>query len=224
MNAEGEIRLKMTDPLDLYAALHTAPEPPLLAQLTRETYLQLLMPRMSSGHVQGRFLSLLSHLLKPQRILEIGTFCGYATLCLAEGLADNGLLHTIEIDPEKEARIRRYVAAAGIAERVRLHIGAALDVLPGLVDEVWDLVFIDADKRNNAAYFEAVIDHVRPGGLLIVDNVLWGGKVLPGHVVKSGDKDTPLVRAFNDQVARDPRVEPVFLPLRDGLLLLRKVG
>ena len=213
----------MTDPLDLYAALHTAPEPPLLAQLTRETHLQLLMPRMSSGHVQGRFLSLLSHLIKPQRILEIGTFCGYAALCLAEGLAANGLLHTIEIDPEREARIRRYVAAAGVTDRVRLHIGAALDVLPGLVDEVWDLVFIDADKRNNAAYFEAVIDHVRPGGLLIVDNVLWSGKVLPEHEVKTGDKDTPLLRAFNDQVARDPRVEPVFLPLRDGLLLLRRV-
>ena len=213
----------MTDPLDLYAALHTAPEPPLLAQLTRETHLQLLMPRMSSGHVQGRFLSMLSHLMRPQRILEIGTFCGYATLCLAEGLAANGLLHTIEIDPEREARIRRYVAAAGISDRVRLHIGAALDVLPGLVDEVWDLVFIDADKRNNAAYFEAVVDQVRPGGLLIVDNVLWGGKVLPEHKLKTGDKDTPLVRAFNDQVARDPRVESVFLPLRDGLLLLRRV-
>lgn len=213
----------MTDPLDLYAAEHTASESPLLAQLTRETHLQLLMPRMSSGHVQGRFLSMLSHLIKPQRILEIGTFCGYATLCLAEGLADNGMLHTIEIDPEREARIRRYVAAAGIAPRVRLHIGAALDVLPDLVDEVWDLIFIDADKRRNAAYFEAVVDRVRPGGLLIVDNVLWGGKVLPGHELKAGDKDTPLVRAFNDQVACDPRVEPVFLPLRDGLLLLRKV-
>ena len=213
----------MTDPLDLYAALHTAPEPPLLAQLTRETHLQLLMPRMSSGHVQGRFLSMLSHLLRPRRVLEIGTFCGYATLCLAEGLAADGVLHTIEIDPERETRIRRYVAAAGMTEQVRLHIGAALDVLPGLVDEVWDLVFIDADKRNNAAYFEAVVDQVRPGGLLIVDNVLWGGKVLPEHAVKTGDKDTPLVRAFNDQVARDPRVEPVFLPLRDGLLLLRRV-
>ena len=211
-----------TYPLDLYAALHTAPEPPLLAQLTRETHLQMLMPRMSSGHVQGRFLSMLSHLMRPQRILEIGTFCGYAALCLAEGLVANGLLHTIEIDPEREARIRRYVAAAGITDRVWLHIGAALDVLPGLVDEVWDLVFIDADKRNNAAYFEAVVDQVRPGGLLIVDNVLWGGKVLPEHALKTGDKDTPLVRAFNDQVARDPRVEPVFLPLRDGLLLLRR--
>lgn len=212
----------MTDSTDLYAERHTAPEPPLLVQLTRETHLQLLMPRMSSGHVQGRMLSLLSHLVRPRRILEIGTFCGYATLCLGEGLAANGLLHTIEIDPEKEARIRRYVAAAGLTEQVRLHIGPALDVLASLVEEVWDLVFIDADKRNNDAYFEAVIDQVRPGGLLIVDNVLWGGKVLPTHALKAGDKDTPLVRAFNDKMARDPRVEPVFLPLRDGLLLLRR--
>ncbi|HEX8329454.1 MAG TPA: O-methyltransferase [Hymenobacter sp.] len=212
----------MLDSIQAYAELHTAPEPPLLAQLTRETHLQTLLPRMSSGHLQGRLLSLLSHLVRPQRILEIGTFCGYATLCLAEGLADNGLLHTIEIDPEKEARIRRYVAAAGLTGRVRLHIGAALDVLPELVGEVWDLVFIDADKRSNGAYFEAVIEQVRPGGLLVVDNVLWSGKVLPTHAVKTGDKDTPLVRAFNDQMAQDARVEPVFLPLRDGLLLLRK--
>ena len=213
----------MTNATETYAALHTAPEPPLLAQLTRETHLQLLMPRMSSGHVQGRLLSMLSHLLRPRRILEIGTFCGYATLCLAEGLAADGVLHTIEIEPEREARIRRYVAAAGISAQVRLHIGAALDVLPGLVDEVWDLVFIDADKRNNDAYFEAVISQVRPGGLLIVDNVLWGSKVLPTHPLKTSDKDTPLVRAFNDKMAQDARVEPVFLPLRDGLLLLRKV-
>ena len=213
----------MTDPTHLYAAQHTAPEPPLLAQLIRETHLQTLLPRMSSGHVQGRFLSMLSHLVRPRRILEIGTFCGYATLCLAEGLSADGLLHTIEIDPEREARIRRYVAAAGITDQVRLHIGPALDVLPGLVDEVWDLVFIDADKRGNDAYFEAVIGQVRPGGLLIIDNVLWSGKVLPTHELKAGDKDTPFVRAFNDKMARDARVEPVFLPLRDGLLLLRKI-
>ena len=212
----------MTDLIQAYAEQHTAPEPPLLAQLTRETHLQTLLPRMSSGHLQGRFLSMLSHLVKPRRILEIGTFCGYATLCLAEGLAADGRLHTIEIDPEREVRIRRYVAAAGVAAQVQLHIGAAFDVLPGLVDEVWDLVFIDADKRSNDAYFEAIVDHVRPGGLLIVDNVLWSGKVLPAHAVKTGDKDTPLVRAFNDKVAGDSRVEPVFLPLRDGLLLLRK--
>ena len=208
--------------IEQYAATHTAPEPPLLAQLTRETHLQTLLPRMSSGHVQGRFLSLLSQLIGPRHVLEIGTFCGYATLCLAEGLAAGGHLHTIEINPEREARIRRYVAAAGLNERVTLHIGDAHEVLARLADEVWDLVFIDADKRANAVYFEAVIDQVRPGGLLIVDNVLWSGKVLPGHVLKPGDKDTPAVRAFNDQVARDPRVEPVLLPLRDGLLLLRK--
>ncbi|WP_426059715.1 O-methyltransferase [Hymenobacter sp. B1770] len=211
-----------TDSIQAYAELHTAPEPPLLAQLTRETHLQTMTARMSSGHVQGRFLSLLSQLMRPRRVLEIGTFCGYATLCLAEGLAADGMLHTIEIDPEKEARIRRYVAAAGITAQVQLHIGAALDVLPDLVDEEWDLVFIDADKRSNDAYFEAVIGQVRPGGLLIVDNVLWSGKVLPTHELKSGDKDTPFVRAFNDKVAQDARVEPVFLPLRDGLLLLRK--
>ena len=214
----------MTDPTELYAEQHTAPEPPLLARLTRETHLQTLLPRMSSGHVQGRLLSLLSHLTRPRRILEIGAFCGYATLCLAEGLAPDGRLHTIEIDPEREARIRRYVAAAGLAGQVRLHIGAALDVLPGLADEVWDLVFIDADKRNNDAYFEAVIEQVRPGGLLIIDNVLWSGKVLPAHALRPGDKDTAFVRAFNDKMARDVRVKPVFLALRDGLLLLRKVA
>jgi len=210
------------DSIHAYAGAHTAPEPPLLARLTRETHLQTMMPRMSSGHVQGRLLSMLSHLLGPRRILEIGTFCGYAALCLAEGLGPEGHLHTIEINPEREARIRRYVAAAGLADRVTLHIGDARDVLAGLADEVWDLVFIDADKRQNGAYFEAVIGRVRPGGLLIVDNVLWSGKVLPGHALKPGDQDTPAVRAFNDQMARDPRVEPVFLPVRDGLLLLRK--
>jgi predicted O-methyltransferase YrrM len=210
------------DALQHYADQHTSPEPPLLAQLTRETHVQLLMPRMSSGHAQGRLLSLLSHLQQPRRILEIGTFTGYAALCLAEGLADDGRLHTIEINPEREARIRRYVAAAGLTDKVRLHIGKAHEVLTLLVDEVWDLVFIDADKINNSLYFDLVIDQVRPGGLLIIDNVLWGGKALPGHPVKPSDKDTLAVRAFNDKVAADARVESVFLPLRDGLLLLRK--
>lgn len=214
----------MTDWTDLleYADAHTEPEPPLLAQLTRETHLQTLLPRMSSGHAQGRLLSMLSHLLRPQRILEIGTFCGYATLCLGEGLAGDGQLHTIEIDPERAARIRRYVAAAGLAGRVTLHIGPALEVLPTLAAECWDLVFIDADKWQNLAYYEAVIGQVRPGGLVLVDNVLWSGKVLPGHVLKSGDRDTEAVRAFNDYVAADARVAAVLLPLRDGLLLLRK--
>ena len=212
------------DPAQAYADHHTEPEPPLLRQLWRETHLQLLMPRMATGHWQGRLLSMFAHLLQPRRALEIGTFTGYAALCLAEGLApDGGLLHTIEVNPERESRIRRYVAAAGLAGRVQLHIGAAHDVLPGLVGEVWDLVFIDADKVNNQRYFDLVIDQVRPGGLLIVDNVLWGGKALPGSALPAGDHDTRAVRAFNEAMRHERRVVPLLLPVRDGLLLLRKV-
>jgi len=211
------------DDIQTYANQHTAPEPPLLHQLWRETHLQLLMPRMATGHWQGRLLSMLSHLIKPSRILEIGTFTGYATLSLAEGLAARGHLHTIEVNPERESRIRRYVAAAGLTEAVTLHLGAARDVLAGLVGETWDLVFIDADKINNGQYFELVINQVRPGGLLIVDNVLWGGKALTSYPLKANDHDTRAVRAFNEQMRHDPRVVPLLLPVRDGLLLLRKV-
>ena len=211
------------DQIQLYADQHSEPEPPLLYQLWRETHLQLLMPRMATGHWQGRLLSMLSHLIRPRRVLEIGTFTGYATLCLAEGLAEGGHVHTIEINPERESRIRRYVAAAGLAAAVTLHIGAARDVLSGLVGEVWDLVFIDADKINNGQYFELVINQVRPGGLLLVDNVLWGGKALAEYPLKANDHDTRAVRAFNDQVQHDARVVPLLLPVRDGLLLLRRV-
>lgn len=211
------------DDIQAYANRHSAPEPPLLHQLWRETHLQLLMPRMATGHWQGRLLSMLAHLLKPSRVLEIGTFTGYATLSLAEGLAADGHLHTIEINPERESRIRRYVAAAGLADRVSLHLGDARDVLAGLVGETWDLVFIDADKLHNGRYFELVINQVRPGGLIIVDNVLWGGKALPDYPLKANDHDTRAVRAFNEQMRHDPRVVPLLLPVRDGLLLLRKV-
>ncbi|QKG52305.1 O-methyltransferase [Hymenobacter sp. BRD67] len=210
------------DAIQDYANAHSEPEPPLLHALWRETHLQLLMPRMATGHWQGRLLSMLSHLLKPRRVLEIGTFTGYATLCLAEGLPADGQLHTIEINPERESRIRRYVAAAGLTERVQLHIGDAADVLAGLVGEVWDLVFIDADKLHNSRYFELVVNQLRPGGLLIVDNVLWGGKALADYPLKANDHDTRAVRAFNEQVQQDPRVVPLLLPVRDGLLLLRK--
>ena len=211
------------DPIQAYADAHSEPEPPLLHQLWRETHLQLLMPRMATGHWQGRLLSMLSHLLGPRRVLEIGTFTGYAALCLAEGLAPDGQLHTIELNPERAGRIRRYVAAAGLGARVHLHLGDASGILGGLVGEVWDLVFIDADKVNNGRYFELVINQVRPGGLLIIDNVLWGGKVLPGYPLKANDHDTRAVQAFNEQVQRDPRVVPLLLPVRDGLLLLRRV-
>ena len=206
-----------------YADAHSQPEPPLLHQLWRETHLQLLMPRMATGHWQGRLLSMLAHLMQPRRILEIGTFTGYATLCLAEGLAPGGQLHTIEINPERESRIRRYVAAAGLAGQVQLHLGDAGGVLGRLVGEVWDLVFIDADKAHNGRYFELVLNQVRPGGLLIVDNVLWGGKVLPGYPLRANDHDTRAVLAFNEAARHDARVVPLLLPVRDGLLLLRKV-
>ncbi|RYY07114.1 MAG: O-methyltransferase, partial [Cytophagaceae bacterium] len=176
------------DPIQTYAEAHSQPEPPLLRQLWRETHLQLLMPRMATGHWQGRLLSLLSHLIQPRRILEIGTFTGYATLCLAEGLAAGGHLHTLEINPERESRIRRYVAAAGLSASVTLHLGDAGGILAELVGEVWDLVFIDADKVHNGRYFELVVNQVRPGGLLLVDNVLWGGKVLPGYPLKPHDR------------------------------------
>jgi caffeoyl-CoA O-methyltransferase len=211
------------DQLQAYADAHSEPEPPLLHTLWRETHLQLLMPRMATGHWQGRLLSMLSHLLKPRRVLEIGTFTGYATLCLAEGLAADGQLHTIEVNPERESRIRRYVAAAGLTEQVHLHMGDARDILTDLVGEVWDLVFIDADKINNGRYFELVVNQVRPGGLLIVDNVLWGGKALPSYPLKINDHDSRAVRAFNEQVRHDSRVVPLLLPVRDGLLLLRRI-
>jgi predicted O-methyltransferase YrrM len=177
---------------------------------------------MLSGHAQGRLLSMISHMVRPRRVLELGTFTGYAALCLAEGLAPDGELHTIEFNPELEDRIRRYVAAAGLAERVHLHIGTAAQLVPTLA-ETWDLVFIDADKINNDTYYELVLPQVRPGGFLVVDNVLWGGKVVDSYPLKPSDKDTHAVRAFNDKVQADPRVENVFLPLRDGLLLVRKL-
>ena len=210
------------DELAAYAASHTTPETPLLARLHRETHVQVLAPRMLSGHAQGRLLSMISHMVRPRRLLEIGAYTGYSALCLAEGLAPDGQLHTIEQNPELEARIRRYVAEAGRTDQIQLHLGPARQVLPTLA-ETWDLVFIDADKINNDAYYELVLPRVRPGGFLLIDNVLWSGKVLPSYFPKPADKDAHAVRAFNDKIQRDERVENVFLPLRDGLLLVRKL-
>lgn len=211
----------MTNEAQQYADCHTTPESPLLARLNRETHVQLLHARMLSGHAQGRLLSMFSHMVRPRRVLELGTFTGYSALCLAEGLAPDGVLHTIEQNPELEDRIRRYVREAGLTEHVQVHIGDARRLLPTL-PETWDLVFIDADKINNDTYYELVLPQVRPGGFLLIDNVLWGGKVVDSYPVKPSDKDTHAVRAFNDKVQADERVENVFLPLRDGLLLVRK--
>ncbi|GAA4375941.1 O-methyltransferase [Hymenobacter koreensis] len=207
--------------IQAYADDHTSPEPALLSRLVRETHLQTLMPRMLSGHFQGRLLSMISHMVRPQRVLELGTFTGYSALCMAEGLADGGELHTVEQNPELRSRVERYVTEAGFSGRIHLHIGDAEQLLPTLT-ETWDLVFIDADKIRNRVYYDLVLPQVRPGGFILIDNVLWSGKVLPSHAIKPADKDAQAVRDFNDFVQQDERVENVFLPLRDGLFLVRK--
>lgn len=194
-------------------------ESDLLKRINRETYLKETMPHMLSGHYQGRLLSFLSKLINPLRILEIGTFTGYATLCLAEGLGKEGRIHTIEINEELQPRLLAYFEEAASSEKIVLHIGEALKIIPTL-NETFDLVFIDADKKNNHNYFELVLDKVRPGGLILIDNVLWKGKVLE----ENPDKQTQSIIELNNQIASDPRVEKVILPVRDGLFMIRKLN
>lgn len=193
------------------------PEPELLKKIDRETQLKVLMPRMLSGHYQGRVLSMLSKMRCPKRILEIGTFTGYATICLAEGLADDGILYTLDINEELEDMVRSNFAESAYNEKIKYILGDANETLPGL-EETFDLVFIDADKKNNGTYYDMVFDKVRKGGLIIVDNVLWSGKVLNSNP----DKDTKNITTFNDKIAADERVEKLILPVRDGLFIIRK--
>lgn len=193
------------------------PESELLQKIDRETNLKVLMPRMLSGHYQGRVLSMLSKLISPDRILEVGTFTGYATLCLAEGLTDNGMIYTLDINEELEEMVRRNFEASTYHSRINYILGDATETIHSL-EEVFDLVFIDADKKNNGTYYDLIFDRVRPGGLIIVDNVLWSGKVLSS----SPDKDTKNITRFNDKIAADSRVEKLILPVRDGLFVIRK--
>lgn len=201
-----------------YAEAHTTPESEALRELNRETHAKVLMPRMLSGHLQGRILSMLSYMLRPVRILEIGTYTGYSAICLSEGLADNGMLHTIDINEELVPLTKKYFTKAGCEEKIRMHTGDALKIIPTL-SEVFDLVFIDADKKNYAAYFDLVIPKMRKGGLIIADNVLWSGKVLdvPGRM----DADTKALAGFNAKVHADHRIENLLLPVRDGLMVMR---
>lgn len=194
------------------------PESELLQHIDRETNLKVLMPRMLSGHYQGRVLSMLSKMANPKRILEVGTYTGYATLCLAEGLTADGIIYTLDINVELEEMVRVNFAKSPLNDKINYIIGDAQESLKALSNETFDLVFIDADKKNNQTYYDLVFDQVKPGGIIIVDNVLWSGKVLQN----SQDKDTKNITNFNDYVNADHRVEKLILPVRDGLFVIRK--
>lgn len=209
----------LTDALDEYILSHSDEEGTLLSALSRDANVNLLRPRMLSGHLQGRILKMFCRMLRPQRILEIGTYTGYATLCLAEGLSDDGLIHTLEINDEMEDFIQKYLSRSPDKEKIKLHFGDAMEIIPGL-DETFDLVFIDADKRLYAEYYDLVFPKVRTGGLILADNTLWDGKVL--EEPHSSDKQTVGILAFNEKIKQDTRIEKVILPLRDGLTMIWK--
>jgi caffeoyl-CoA O-methyltransferase len=204
--------------LDQYIAAHSDAEPPVLAQLNREAHLTLINPRMLSGTIQGRILKMLCRMIRPQRVLELGTYAGYSALCMAEGMT-GGVIDTIEIDDELEDFIRQYLEQSCGDTQIHLHIGDALEIIPDL-DAQYDLVFIDADKRLYNEYFDLVFDKVRPGGFILADNTLWDGKVI--EPVNPKDVQTQSILAFNDRIAQDSRVEKVILPLRDGITLIYK--
>jgi caffeoyl-CoA O-methyltransferase len=208
----------LTEGLQTYLEQHCETEPELLRYINRETHLKVPMPRMLSGHYQGRVLSFLSKLVSPSRILEIGTYTGYATLCLAEGLKADGVIHTIDINEELAERVKPFFEKSRFCNHINYHIGNAIEIIPQL-NEVFDIVFIDADKKNNDTYYELVFEKVRSGGLIIVDNVLWSGKIASG----ANDKDTENIRRFNDKVTQDHRTEKLILPVRDGLFIIRKL-
>lgn len=203
--------------IDAYIDAHTDIEPEVLKLLNRETHLKVLLPRMLSGHFQGRVLSMISKMIKPHRILELGTYTGYSAICLSEGLAEGGKLTTIDINAELEPFVRSFFDKAGVSNKIDYIIGDGTKVVPEL-NEKFDLVFIDADKKNNGTYYDLVFDKVNPGGFILIDNVLWSGKVIDEHP----DKDTKVILAFNEKVQNDERVENVLLPIRDGVLLVRK--
>jgi len=204
--------------LQRYIEGHSSDENAFLKKINRETHAKVLMPRMLSGHVQGRFLSMMSRLVQPKVILEIGTYTGYSAICLAEGLSAGGKLITIDINEELENRVKSYFNESGFSSQIDYRIGDAREIIPG-IEEKFDLVFIDADKENYSLYFDLVIDKVSNGGLILADNVLWSGKV----VQPKPDKDTKAILEFNKKIQDDLRVENLLMPLRDGLMIARKV-
>lgn len=209
----------MTEELEEYILAHISPEGEMLRRLNRETHLYHLRPRMCSGHLQGRLLKMFVRMTAPKAILELGTFTGYSALCLAEGIAPDGVVHTIEIDDELEDFIRAHFDASEYGSRIVLHIGDAEQIIPTL-DTRFDLVFIDANKRDYVAYYEMAMQVLNPGGFIIADNTLWDGKVVT--CTEKIDAQTAGILAFNDHVAADDRVEVVIIPLRDGLTIIHK--
>jgi predicted O-methyltransferase YrrM len=207
--------------LDNYVVAHSEDEPTLLQQLNRETYQKILQPRMLSGHYQGRVLSIISKMVNPKNILEIGTYTGYSALCLAEGMQSEGELHTIDINEELVDFQRKYFDKSGYGQQIHQHLGNAIDIIPNL-NINFDLVFIDADKENYSNYFNVIIDKLNPGGIILSDNVLWSGKVLDTSF-KKDDTSTPALIEYNKLLKADIRVETVVLPIRDGLTITRKL-
>jgi caffeoyl-CoA O-methyltransferase len=204
--------------IEQYAQAHTSAESDLLKKIDRETHAEVLMPRMVSGHLQGQFLSMISQMIKPKTILEIGTYTGYSAICLAEGLATTGKLITIDINEELETRVRGYFKEAGLENQIDYRIGDAANIIP-VLNVSFDLVFIDADKENYGLYYDLVFDKLPVGGFILADNVLWSGKV----VQAKEDKDTKAIKEFNLKVSRDKRVKTMLLPLRDGIMMVEKI-
>jgi caffeoyl-CoA O-methyltransferase len=202
-----------------YAEQHTTPESELLKKINRETHAEVLRPRMLSGHLQGRILSMISVMIGPSAILEIGTYTGYSALCMCEGLKKGGKLITLDVNEELESRVRKYFEKSDYNDRIDFRIGNAVEIIPKLAMK-FDLVFIDADKENYSRYFDLVINSVNLGGYILADNVLWSGKVLDAQP----DKDTRAIQDFNAKVNADPRVENILLPVRDGIMMMRKIG
>ena len=208
----------LPEQIEEYAINHTEKEPQLLAELNRETWANVMIPRMLSGHLQGRVLSMFSKLVSPKNILEIGTYTGYSALCLAEGLKASGNLHTLDINEEYTAVAKRYFNKSAYSNNIKQHIGQALDIIPNF-DCKFQLAFIDADKENYANYFDAIIDKIDVGGLIIADNVLWSGKV----TINEMDEETQALDNYNKKIVTSDRVETVLFPVRDGLMISRKV-
>ena len=205
--------------IEEYILNHSDDEDPVLAELNRETNLKILRPRMLSGHLQGKILEMISKMIRPEKILEIGTYTGYSAICLAKGLTEKGILHTIEINDELEEIITKYIQKSGLQNQINVHFGNALKIIP-TINELFDLVFIDGDKREYLAYYELVLNYLKPGGFILADNVLWSGKVI--ELETPDDEYTKGIFDFNDFLKTDNRVEKVILPLRDGLTLIRK--